>query len=131
MTEFRFDPFSDSQREDPYPAYAELRRHSPVAKTEALGGAYVVARYDDVTHVLRHPELFSSRAMQTALGGTVVANASPPSPAESARLAEVIAAMPVSVPEWMATRYFQPQAALPAISIGPEKRSPSSIMVMV
>lgn len=106
MTATPFDPFSDAQREDPYPAYAELRRHSPVTKIEKLG-AYVIARYADVAYVLRHPELFSSRAMQTALGSTLAdsfAGTSSPSPAESARLAEVIAAMPISIPEWMATR---------------------------
>jgi cytochrome P450 len=101
----QFDPYSDAQRNDPYPAYAELRRHSPVTKIEKMG-AYVVARYADVCHVLRHPELFSSRAMRTAMGSPLAdsAGASAPSPAEAARLAEMIAAMPISIPEWMATR---------------------------
>src|SRR4029434_2685021 len=36
----QFDPYSDAQRNDPYPAYAELRRHSPVTKIEKMG-AYV------------------------------------------------------------------------------------------
>jgi cytochrome P450 len=106
VTAIPFDPFSDAQRANPYPGYAELRRHSPVTKIETLG-AYVVARYADVAHVLRHPELFSSRAMQTAMGSGVrdtFAGTTPLSAAESARLAEVIAAMPVPIPEWMASR---------------------------
>ena len=106
MTASPFDPFSDAQRENPYPGYAELRRHSPVTKIEKMG-AYAVARYDDVAYVLRHPELFSSRAMQTAMGSPLFAGgaeSSPPSPAEAERLAQAIAAMPVPIAEWMATR---------------------------
>jgi cytochrome P450 len=105
VTAIPFDPFSDAQREDPYPAYAELRRHSPVTKIEKMG-AYVVARYADVAYVLRHPELFSSRAMQTAMGSPLFdgGDGSPPSPAEAARLADAIAAMPVSIADWMAAR---------------------------
>jgi cytochrome P450 len=99
-----FDPFSDAQRENPYPAYAELRRHSPVTKIEKMG-AYVIARYADVSYVLRHPELFSSRAMQTAMGSPLFdGGSSPPSPAEMERLNQAIAAMPVSIADWMATR---------------------------
>ena len=72
MTAIAFDPFSEAQREDPYPAYAELRRHSPVTKIEKTG-AYAVARYADVAYVLRHPELFSSRTMMTAMSSGLAA----------------------------------------------------------
>jgi cytochrome P450 len=102
VTAISFDPFSDAQREDPYPGYAELRRHSPVMKIETLA-AYVVARYSDVTYVLRHPELFSSSAMHTSLANPD-ASGGALSAAESARLAEAVRAMPVSIPEWVATR---------------------------
>ena len=106
MTAIPFDPFSDAQRENPYPTYAELRRHSPVSRVEQMG-AYAVARYDDVSYVLRHPELFSSRAMQTAMGSPLFgggAASSPPSSAEADRLARALAAMPVPIGEWMGTR---------------------------
>lgn len=106
MTAISFDPFSDAQRENPYPAYAELRRRSPVAKVEKMG-AYAVARYEDVAYVLRHPDLFSSSAMQTAMASPLFHGgdaSSPPSPAEAERLAQAIAAMPVPLAEWMTTR---------------------------
>jgi cytochrome P450 len=46
---------------DPYPVYARLRRESPVCEI-ALIHAYAVLRHDDVTQVLRAPEIFSSVA---------------------------------------------------------------------
>jgi len=58
-----YDPFSIETRADPYPHYAALRAHDPVHRLEGPG-YYLVSRYEDVLHVLRHPELFSSRAMQ-------------------------------------------------------------------
>src|SRR5262245_66105030 len=97
VTAIPFDPFSDAQREDPYPGYAELRRHSPVTKIETLG-AYVVARYSDVTYVLRHPELFSSSAMHTSLTNPDGSGTALPA-AEAARLAEAIPAMHNPIPE--------------------------------
>ena len=54
-----FNPFDPDTRRDPYPAYARLRAEAPVYKIEPLG-MYAVSRYDDVLHVLNHPELFSS-----------------------------------------------------------------------
>jgi cytochrome P450 len=46
---------------DPYPAFAELRAHDPVHRFEGPdGGFWVVARYADVQHVSKHPDLFSS-----------------------------------------------------------------------
>lgn len=44
--------------EDPYPFFAEMRRNNPVARFPA--GIYGVARYDDVTRILRDPQTFSS-----------------------------------------------------------------------
>jgi len=58
-----YDPFSIEMRADPYPHYAALRAHDPVYRLEGPG-FYLVSRYEDVLHVLKHPELFSSRAMQ-------------------------------------------------------------------
>jgi len=96
VTAIPFDPFSEVQRDDPYPAYAELRRHSPVAKIEKTG-AYAVARYADVAYVLRHPELFSSRTMMTTLSGNITAGLAGGklSAAEAARIAELVKSMPI------------------------------------
>jgi cytochrome P450 len=101
VTEIRFDPFSDAQRSDPYPAYAELRRRAPVHRLEK-SGAYAVSRYDDVAFVLRHPELFSSTAMMTVLAGGLTTGR--PSPAaggmgiqgeDAQRLAAMMQTLPI------------------------------------
>ncbi|HVN37550.1 MAG TPA: cytochrome P450 [Myxococcota bacterium] len=99
-----FDPYSNSHRDDPYPMYAELRRHSPV--TKLADGAYAVARYADVAYVLRHPELFSSRAMLSATSGgfaTALASAVR-EPSEAARIAELLKAMPITIETQLASR---------------------------
>ena len=100
MSEIAFDPFDDAQRDDPYPAYAELRRRQPVTRIEKKG-AYAVARYADVAHVLRHPELFSSSAMQTAMssGFTTAFGGEPPPPGDLPRIAELVKSMPISPAE--------------------------------
>ena len=66
MTALRYDPFSVEVQRDPYPHYAALRERAPVYRLERTG-FYVVSRYDDVMFILNHPELFSSRAMQTMM----------------------------------------------------------------
>lgn len=43
----------------PYPIFERLRRHAPVAWVDEIE-SFVVTRYEDVSYVLRHPELFSS-----------------------------------------------------------------------
>ena len=45
--------------DDPYPWYAELRRHAPV---QALGGdACLLTRYEDIVAVYRHPDARSDK----------------------------------------------------------------------
>ena len=61
-----FDPLRDVRTPDPYPLYRALRDHAPVHRAPG-SGHYCVSRYDDVQHVLRSPDLFSSRAMLTVL----------------------------------------------------------------
>jgi cytochrome P450 len=61
-----FDPFSSEWRADPYPVYRSLRKDAPVHRAPG-SGTYCVSRYEDVAHVLKSPELFSSRAMFTVL----------------------------------------------------------------
>ena len=58
-----FNPFDPQFRSDPYPAYARLREHAPVRATTNPTGIYTIACYDDVTHVLKTPAIFSSAAM--------------------------------------------------------------------
>ena len=81
-----FNPFAPEFKADPYPVYADLRQNEPVARTEPLG-FYAVSRYDDVSYVLKSPQLFSSAAMgaATMLGGgqgmmraATVINSDPP-----------------------------------------------------
>lgn len=43
----------------PYPIFKRLRHEAPVTWVEDIR-SFVVTRYEDVVHVLRHPELFSS-----------------------------------------------------------------------
>ena len=45
--------------QDPYPVYTRLRRHSPVHRSDILGG-WVLTRYDDVLAVARDHERFSN-----------------------------------------------------------------------
>ncbi|MGW3567134.1 cytochrome P450 [Streptomyces sp. NPDC000941] len=46
-----FNPFTPEFMEDPYPHYAELRRHVPVH--EHPGGFWMLSRYEDVDALLR------------------------------------------------------------------------------
>ena len=63
MTSVSYDPFSAETRADPYPHYAALRAEAPVYRLQGPG-FFLVSRYEEVLYVLKHPELFSSRAMQ-------------------------------------------------------------------
>lgn len=52
----------------PQPTYRKMLSGCPVARAAFTGGA-VIARYEDVTWALRHPEIFSSAMdLQVALG---------------------------------------------------------------
>jgi len=55
------DIFSTAFQEDPYPAYAVLRRHRPVYH-ESRYGVYALTRYADVDAALRDHETFRSGA---------------------------------------------------------------------
>jgi cytochrome P450 len=74
MTALHYDPFSLETRANPYPHYARLRENAPVYRLEGPG-FHLVSRYEDVLFVLKHPELFSSRAMQrmmlSGMGGGI------------------------------------------------------------
>lgn len=55
------NPFLPETIEDPYPVYEELRRRGPYQPPGT--DLFLIARFDDVMHVLLHPEVFSSRGM--------------------------------------------------------------------
>ncbi len=61
-----FEPYTNRWKDDPYPKYRELRDRAPVHFAPE-SGCWCVSRYEDVAHVLNHPEEFSSRAMFTVL----------------------------------------------------------------
>ncbi len=61
-----YEPFSSAFRDDPYPAYAALREHAPVHRSPE-SGSWCISRYEDVSFVLKNPDLFSSSAMQDVL----------------------------------------------------------------
>ena len=121
MTAIVFDPFSEAQRHDPYPTYAELRRHSPV--TELANGVYAVARYADVSYVLRHPELFSSRAMLSATSGDFASalGSVVREPSEAARIAELLKSLPITLADQLAARSL--------IAVDPPVHSPMRSLV--
>ncbi len=74
MTEVSYNPFSADTRANPYPAYAELRRHAPVYHLEGTG-FYLASRYQEVAEIIQDPELYSStamhRLMMSSMGGGI------------------------------------------------------------
>jgi cytochrome P450 len=103
LTGIYFDPFGEEHRNNPYPAYATLRREAPIARVEK-NGAYAVARYADVAWVLRQPALFSSTAMQTAPMSGFTAGTVDLSPDEVTRLVQAMESLPISLPEQLRSR---------------------------
>jgi cytochrome P450 len=65
-----YTPFAPEVREDPYPYYRALRDRAPVYKVEP-SGIYAISRYADVMDIVKQPELYSSRAIQTFLLGSI------------------------------------------------------------
>jgi cytochrome P450 len=61
-----YEPFSARWRDDPYPAYRELRDRAPVHYAPE-SKCFCLSRHEDVLFALNHPELFSSRAMFTVI----------------------------------------------------------------
>ncbi len=64
-----FSLLAPEVRENPYPYYAALRRESPIHQLVPGAPLYAITRYEDVLHILHHPEIFSSSALQAALQG--------------------------------------------------------------
>jgi len=57
-----YNPFLPEVQHNPYPYYAELRRHAPVYQVEGVG-FWAVSRYDDVYSILRNPQVFPSSVL--------------------------------------------------------------------
>lgn len=63
-----FDPLSPEASEDPYPFYAEMRANDPVSFCPTVN-TWAVTRHEDVKHVLKNYQLFSSDPLiQIAFG---------------------------------------------------------------
>jgi cytochrome P450 len=54
---------------DPYPAYARLRADEPVSWVESVG-LWLVTRWDDVSYVIKTPELFTAETEPSTLNRT-------------------------------------------------------------
>jgi cytochrome P450 len=66
VTRVAVDPFSDEFLADPFAFHPQLRDASPAFWLDAIG-AYSVVRHDEVTHVLKHHDVFiSSRGVGLA-----------------------------------------------------------------
>ena len=59
----------DELERDPYPAYARLRADEPVSWVESVG-LWLVTRWDDVTHVIKTPEVFTAETEPSTLNRT-------------------------------------------------------------
>lgn len=55
------NPLAPETAECPFPFYEAMRRECPVYQVPGAG-FFIVSRFDDVLHVLRHPEIFSSKS---------------------------------------------------------------------
>jgi cytochrome P450 len=54
---------------DPYPAYARLRADEPVSWVESVG-LWLVTRWDDVSHVIKTPDVFTAETEPSTLNRT-------------------------------------------------------------
>jgi cytochrome P450 len=54
---------------DPYPAYARLRADEPVSWVESVG-LWLVTRWDDVSHVIKSPDVFTGETEPSTLNRT-------------------------------------------------------------
>jgi cytochrome P450 len=54
-----YDPLAPEVQENPYPYYATLRQHHPVAWIEPLR-CWTISRFQDVDYAIKNPQVFSS-----------------------------------------------------------------------
>lgn len=103
MTDFRYDPFDPSTRNDPYVYYSVLREKHPAYYAEH-SSVWCVSRYDDVMHVLKTPELFSSDEMQTMMMGIRPGTDPTTDPVSLQNLMILASLLPFSLEQLLATR---------------------------
>lgn len=103
MTDFRYDPFDPSTRNDPYAYYSVLREKHPAYYAEH-SSVWCVSRYDDVMHVLKTPELFSSDEMQTMMMGIRPGTDPTADPVSLQNLMILASLLPFSLEQLLATR---------------------------
>jgi cytochrome P450 len=60
MVSIQFNPFAPENRDNPYPAYRQLRELDPVHRSEVMDG-WVLTRYEDVVATLKHPRMSADR----------------------------------------------------------------------
>jgi cytochrome P450 len=64
----RYNPFSEDWRRYPSIQYRALRDHTPVHKFDGFEyPLYALTRHEDIKHMLRDPELWSSRYGQAPM----------------------------------------------------------------
>jgi len=63
-----YNPLAPESRANPYPGYALLRKEAPVHEMQPFG-VFALSRYQDVFHVLKHPEIYSSHGMRAMMRG--------------------------------------------------------------
>jgi len=99
----RYEPFSELQRDDPYPTYALLREHAPLHFAEEAN-VWCVSRHDDALAVLRSVEGFSSDAMRTVLMGARPGADPMTDPEALKRMMAFAHALPFSLQEMVTAR---------------------------
>jgi cytochrome P450 len=90
-----YNPFARIEEAELYELCKNLRDREGLARTEA--GWWVVARYQEVRHVLSHPEIFSSAPNQDELAGLSTKVDADADPEQLQRLFAIMADMPVDV----------------------------------
>lgn len=90
-TSLHFRPDDPTVRADPYPFYESLRDGPPATYIEE-DDLWVVSSFEHVRHVLRHPDLFSSKAIRALQIGGITA-----APGTRPDLRELDAALPKSL----------------------------------
>jgi cytochrome P450 len=65
MSSSRVNLLAPEVRANPYPVFADLRRHAPVSQVDPMG-LWAVSRFADVSQVLKNPQLFASEGFKQA-----------------------------------------------------------------
>jgi cytochrome P450 len=72
-----YDPLAPESFDSPHAAFADLRRHCPVAHSDAFGGFWLLTRYRDVQRVLADPIEFTTRYRNVVPGSSATGRRPP------------------------------------------------------